>query len=238
MVAPEVESRKANGAAGNAARTVVIGCETLRLELEEALRRTELPYPVLWVESGLHNTPKKLSVRLQDVLEHLPVGTDRVLFSFGSCGGSLIGVGGGNYRMVLPHVDDCISLLLGSVQARIAIADEHHGYFLTENWFTGERNLFAEYGIMVDKYGKDTADGIYEELFAHYRNIVLIDTGTYDIASLQARTCAYCSQFGLGQVIVPGTVDYLVRLLQGPWDTPEFVVKEPGEAFTEADVRL
>ena len=43
----------------------VVACQTLRDELEYVLGALGNKPDVIWIESGLHNTPKKLHARLQ-----------------------------------------------------------------------------------------------------------------------------------------------------------------------------
>ena len=45
---------------------VIVACETLRDELLAAFDQSGGELPVIWVESGLHNVPKKLKARLQE----------------------------------------------------------------------------------------------------------------------------------------------------------------------------
>lgn len=49
--------------------TVLIGCRTLERELREASRRTGVCCPCVWIESGLHNVPARLTDRLARELE-------------------------------------------------------------------------------------------------------------------------------------------------------------------------
>ena len=61
--------------------TVVIACRTLERELARAMEQTGRPYETVYIESGLHERPKKLSETLQSTLGELRA--DRVLLTLG-----------------------------------------------------------------------------------------------------------------------------------------------------------
>ena len=42
-------------------KTCIVACKTLEDELALAAKRTGIELPVVWIESGLHNTPKLLT---------------------------------------------------------------------------------------------------------------------------------------------------------------------------------
>ena len=65
-------------------RTVIIACKTLEDELNHAIKSTGVAYPVHWIESGLHNYPKKLNTRISELLDRIEA--DRVLMALGFCG--------------------------------------------------------------------------------------------------------------------------------------------------------
>ena len=144
---------------------MILACETIRDEIDRARELTSVDYPIVWVESGLHNHPEKLRAVLQ---EHLDSGNDyeRILMAFGSCGNSVIGLKTGDYELVIPRVDDCISLMIGSVERRMVIGKAGGTYFLTPGWLRGERNIWAEYEYSRDKYGEETARSIMEMMLA------------------------------------------------------------------------
>ena len=102
--------------------TAVIACKTMEDELNWAMERTGSDYPVFWLEQGLHNVPKKLLDAVQTALD--AAGTERVLLAMGFCGNALVGLRVPAVELIVPRVDDCISLLLGSVKRRLV--SRHH----------------------------------------------------------------------------------------------------------------
>lgn len=212
-------------------KTVVITCRTVEEELTEALRRTGSDAEVIWLESGLHNVKRQLHDRMQEELDRIEA--DRVLLAMGTCGNAYQGVKTGKYETILPRVDDCITLLLGSVSRRIQISRELAAYFFSEGWLKGERNLWVEYQHMVEKYGEEEAEVIAGMMYGHYRTLGILDCGFSDPQSMLERTKVIADTLHLEQKLIPASVDLLCRLLSGPWDDAErFLVIPPESEIT------
>lgn len=201
-------------------KTVVLTCRTLEDEVQAALKKSGKDYPVVWLESGLHNSPAKLTARIQEELDKIEA--DRVLLAMGFCGNALAGIHG-PFEMILPRVDDCISLLLGSVKRRMEIGREHAAYFYTEGWLRGERNIIAEYEHTVEKYGEEMAETIMEMMYAHYRTLAILNCGVGDIPALIEHTKAIADTLHLEQKEISGTLDYLTELFTGPWPEERYI---------------
>ncbi len=106
---------------------VIIACKTIEQELNAAMEQTGCDYPVVWLEPGLHDVPKKLHETLEAHLDTVR-GYDTVLLAMGFCGNSVVGLHTHDFELVIPRRDDCISLLLGDTQRPFAAV------FLTEGW--------------------------------------------------------------------------------------------------------
>lgn len=210
-------------------KTAVIACKTVEEELRAAMGRTGTDYPITFLEQGLHNTPKKLTARLNETLAGIEA--DRVLLAMGFCGNAMAGVCAERSELVLPRADDCITLLLGSAARRTEVSSALAAYFLTEGWMRGERNLWAEYLHTVERYGEETARQIARMLYGHYRTLALLDCGTGSVEALTAQTKEAAETLHLRQQILPGTLRYLEALLTGPWDKARFLVKPAGSAI-------
>jgi len=139
------------------------------------MKKTPVSYPVIWVEGELHNTPSKLTARLSEVLDQ--VDAQRVLMLFGFCGNAVLGIRAKNFEMIIPRVDDCISLLFGSVKKRAAISAEYAAFFITEGWLHVKGNIWEEYLTSVETYGEEVAHYIMNAQFGHYRTLGVPDVG-------------------------------------------------------------
>jgi hypothetical protein len=216
---------------------VIIGCRTLENEIKQAMAEYHCYYPVSWIESGLHNVSKKLHIALQEALE--AVGKcGVVLFAMGFCGNAVAGLQTGDFSIVLPRVDDCISLLLGSYKSRIGLTRNNATYFLTEGWLKGERNIWKEYEYTINKYGKETGTEIFDMMFGHYRTLALLDTGCYALAESETQTHIIADALKLEYQLIPATISYIGGLLTGPWDNGRFITIPPHSIIQESDLVL
>ena len=211
-------------------KTAVIACKTIEDELNFAMQQTGCTFPVVWLEPGLHNVPEKLHAAVQTAIDDL---TDcRVLLAMGFCGNSLAGIKVTAEELIFPRVDDCISLLLGSVKRRLAITDQYAAYFFTEGWLRGERNIWVEHQHMLEKFGEEITEELEKSMFGHYRTLGLLDCGEKPVDSLVERTKMIAECLHLQQQVIPASVDYLKDLLTGPWPEERFVTARKGEEIS------
>lgn len=203
--------------------TVIICCKTIYAELELAMAEIGCDHPVIVIESGLHDYPEKLRVRLQEAIDHAGA-YDRILLAFGTCGNSVLGLRTGSVELVLPLVDDCITLLLGSSEMK---KKHERTYFLTKGWLDGERNIWWEYQYAAKKFGEETGKSIYSIALSHYRYLGILDTGAYSIAEVGTQTKEIAAELGLEHLILPATTRYLSKLITGPWPEGEFLIVPP-----------
>jgi hypothetical protein len=207
----------------------LVACETLRDELEHALREAtgrgnagEIAQ-ICWIESGLHNTPDLLRERLQETLDGI-TGCDFVLMAFGRCGEALDGLETGDYELILPAVADCISLLLGSDAKRLEVSQRGGTYFLTRGWLRGERTIWAEHEYALRKFGEKRAEAIRSAMLGNYRYLATLDTDSYDLESILGETRKIAGGLKLEHTVIPASIAYLKDLLSGPpWEEPRFL---------------
>lgn len=210
--------------------TTLVACETIEDEVRAALASQGLSIPVVWLEGGLHNNPDNLRGRVQEVLDM--VRCQRLIFCLGYCGGGLSGLFTRDYETVMPLADDCLSLMLGSMDAR-----RQHSkpvtYFLTAGWMRHENSLLTIFQQSVEKFGPQKAARINRLLLRHYHRIGLVKTGCYDTSETAARIKPMADSVGLVVESLPGDMDWLNTLLTGPYDDPDrYLVVGPNSAIT------
>lgn len=199
--------------------TVVIGCKTMEQELLAAMSRVSCPWEVRWLESGMHNQPKKLNAQLQSLLDRCG-GFDTVLLCMSLCGNAVAGLKTHDFQLVIPRCDDCISLMLGSSERRKALPAT---YFFTEGWLKSDQSLWAEYQKCLQKYGKSRTRRIFSDMLCHYQTLALLDTGCFDTGKAEREVQEIAREFSLEYVHTEGTLSYIQRLLRGQWDAADFI---------------
>lgn len=214
--------------------TTILACEMITKELTAVLEETNCPYPVVWLDAGLHNVPKKLHRSLQEALDQIQ--TERVLLTFGLCGESLVDIQAGNHELIIPKTDDCITMLIGSHEKRVQMNAELAAFYLTEGWVDQNQTPMQEYMHSVEKYGQEMAEDIMEMMYGNYRTLCILDTGLTDPEQLKRR-CDPIAKISCTEICIrPGTLDWLRELISGPWDDPErFIVKKPGDEIITGD---
>lgn len=213
---------------------IVIACQTLQNEMLSAVEQTCCDYPILWLESGLHNWPDKLRLRIQELLDGCG-GYDTVLLAMSFCGNCVVGLRTHDFQLVIPRCDDCITLLLGSAARRRSLGGT---YFLTQGWLESDLSLWAEYDKARKKYGPARAKRVFSTMLAHYRSLALVDTGGFDADALAPRVREMAAELGLESVRLTGTLDYLKALLTPPWDENRFLIVPPHTRITGEMCRL
>ena len=213
-----------------------MGCRTLERELTAAITAEGNEDPIVWIPSGLHASPQKLTARLQETLDGIEQDCGRVLMAMGYCGNAVVGLKNGPFELIIPKVDDCITLLLGSARRRQEISDEQGTYFMTQGWLDGEQNIWVEYEYARKKYGEKMAQSIYHDLLRHYSRLAVIDTGAYPLEDTVAETERIAGELHLHHQIMPGTLEYLRKLLHGPWNDEEFLIIPPEKTIGLEDV--
>lgn len=207
-------------------RKKIIACKTVENELLKATCHTDLE--IIWLEPGLHNTPTHLKESIQTILNHAE-NVDIFLLAMGLCGNAMIGLRSPYAELIIPRVEDCISLMLGSEEKRKSCSGT---YFMTEGWLKGEKNIWQEYTHTIKKYGEKRGTRIFDAMLRNYHTLALIDTGCYNIAPAAEACRSIADALHLEYTQIPGTCSYFSDLIHGPWPTERFIHLKAGETLT------
>jgi hypothetical protein len=173
----------------------VIGCGVLALDLKALVESLNMDVSMEFLPGGLHGTPKELRRRLQERIDYASRrgGVDRIAIAYGICGMGAADLHARNVPLVIPRVNDCIALFLGSDQAyRDQFTQWPGTYYVSAGWVTenaspqdqecrpGPGPNDAEYESMVEQFGEDNADAIryfMNSWTRNYQRAAFIDTG-------------------------------------------------------------
>jgi hypothetical protein len=207
----------------------ILACATVMEEMLPLLP-PDAAYQVL--DFGLHVNPANLKRALQEAIDDAAATADVVILGYGLCSMAVVGLRANGCTLVVPRVDDCIAIFLGSGSAYKEQASKEPGtYYLTKGWLEVGDTPFDDYDRLETKYGPEKAEWVIREMIKHYTRLALIDTGGQaDLDRYREQARCLAQRWGLRFEEIQGS-DALVRqMLFGPWDEG-FVVIPPGETI-------
>lgn len=213
------------------AKIKAIMCEVMRDEWNAVNPGIE----TFFLEQGLHRYPDKLHKTLQNTIDELH-DCDAILLGYGLCANSLLGIKAERQTLIVPLVEDCIGIFLGSMDAyRTQFSTEPATYYFTKGWVVAKKDPYQEYLRSCAKWGEEDAKWVAREMMKNYRRTTYIDTGCYDIAEYYNYMCQFAKFFGLQANRISGSMDYFREFALGDWK--RCLVVAPGEEITEEKFR-
>lgn len=207
---------------------VILGCSSLLGHIEAAQAKMATNYPVIPLDRKYHVEPREMRREIREALEQLPPEVDTVMVAMGFCGGSWEGVAA-RQRLVIPRVDDCITLLLHTDEAS-HFNLKKQGHFYLRDVDQGPYSLEGIQQSLCARHGQERGEQIFASWFAAYTDADIVDTGVYDCHSpaylAEAKRNADLAGCRLNHVL--GSNLLLEKLVSGLWDE-QFVVVEPGQ---------
>ncbi len=228
---------------------VVLACDVLQDMVEQSLP-PELATQVTFFDFGLHAIPKKMQLTLQEAIDSITPASIVVL-GYGLCGNGLKGIKAGPHTLVLPRVDDCVAVMLGSRQAyRQEFEKEPGTYYLARGWLERSRHrthrdenaLPAQnsytadpldtYQLYAQQYGEETAGWLMDQQYGNYRRLALVAPNAREMAQCRPRAqeiAAYCAQWNMRYEEIIGSNRYVRQLIQAA------IALKTGNALPEDD---
>jgi hypothetical protein len=189
------------------------------------------------LEAQLHLSPERLKEALRAAVAEADKPGATIVLGYGMCSNAVLGLKTEHATLVVPKVDDCIAMMLGSNEAFAAESQKAVGtYYVAKAYLEECDTIFSEHEKLIEKRGLERAEKMMRLLLAHYTRVVLIDTGRYDLEPLRAQVAAFAERFELAVEDMPGTTRILDALLEGGWGD-DFVVAPPGHELTLHDFR-
>lgn len=212
-------------------RIKVIACATV---IEEMLPLLPFGLTCEVLDFGLHLHPENLRHTLQEAINTASAETDTLILGYGLCSLAVVGLRAANCTLVVPRVDDCIAIFLGSRAAYKEQSSKEPGtYYLTKGWIGVSDTPFAEYQRLVERYGQKQAERMIKLVLKNYTRLAFIDTGQHGQERYREYARRMAEQFALRYEEIPGSTALIQKMLNGPWDD-DFVVVRPGETITYA----
>ncbi len=213
---------------------VILACSSLNRHVDAAQAKMNTAFPVINVDRRYHESPAKMKEQVIKAVQNLAPEVDTVLVAMGFCGGSWKDIVP-KKRIVIPRMDDCITLLLHSDDTWHSNLKKTGHFYLTDS-DSEFGSLTAMQQSLCDKYGDEDGQDIFQMWFAPYTDVDVIDTGVYDCHSRE-----YTAEAKKNADLIQGRLNYvngsnllLEKLVSGRWDQ-QFLVAEPGRMITDRD---
>ncbi len=227
-------------------------CEALARSTYAVAAEASHSISVRLLRQGLHNRPKGLREALQEEIDAVdPATCEAILLVYGVCGMATVGLRAREIPLVMPRAHDCITLYLGSDRRYREEFSKHPGTY----WFSvdymerlsddnrialgaaGIEELEDQYDHYLEKYGKEAADYLLEEMRGWTRNYTraaFIDMGRGDTERFEKLARTKADAAGWIYENKQGDPRMLSMLLNGDWPEQEFLFVEPGRRVEQA----
>jgi len=213
-------------------RTTIIACRTVIEEMQGLMPSDIEPHTL---ESGLHLHPDKLRDALQTMIDEVTADTETIILGYGLCSMGVIGLKATHSTLIIPRIDDCIAIFLGSRMVYKEVLNQEPGtYFLSKGWIDAGITIIDELKKMEERYGKKRAERLMNRMLQHYRRLAFIDMGYQDQERYRQFSQRAAREFNLTYQEIKGTPELLRKICNGPWDD-EFVVAPPGHIICLED---
>ncbi|MBI5965812.1 MAG: DUF1638 domain-containing protein [Chloroflexi bacterium] len=214
------------------ARRRVIACATV---IEELLPLLPEDVASETLDFGLHLHPDDLKRALQEKINEASQHADVLLLGYGLCSMAVVGLHTTTAHVVIPRVDDCIAIFLGSCNAYKEQAKKEPGtYYLTKGWIEVGDSPFEEYKRLSEKFGELKAGRIIRLMLKNYTRLGFINTGQYEIERYREYARKTADKFNLRFEEIDGSPALVKKMVFGPWNE-EFLVMKPGQTVKYTD---
>ena len=213
---------------------VVVACQIFKEMLEDFLP-DEIASEATWLDYGLHRVPKKIRLSVQGIIDQIETPS-LILLGYGLCGNGITGIKSGKHTLLIPRMDDCITMMLGSHKAYRQEFDSHPGtYYLNKGWLESGSHPLKEYNDIKEKYSEEDANYIMDTQYQHYKRLVFVAHTEEDLLKYQPQAqevAEYCKRWGMTYTEILGSDSYVQQLAEVTISLEkadrEFVIIPPG----------
>lgn len=230
----------------------LISCEALAREAYLSAAGSPHVIDTQLLPFGLHNTPDDLRATIQSAVDDAEgKGYEAIILGYGLCSRGTAEIQARSIPIAVIRMHDCITAFLGSRARYTSEFSTNPGtYYYSPGWIErkeadmeqGFVDIHAQhsaehYKEYVEKYGEDNAKFLIEQeqqWFTNYTRAAFINMGFGAIESYRQFTQDLAKDRGWDYSEIEGDMSLIKRLLDGDWDSEDFLVAQPGERITES----
>lgn len=225
-------------------RYKLISCEVFSRPAFLAAANSQHIIDMEFTKLRSHLKPGSLREEIQSIIDRTTEHYDAVLLGYGLCGNSTAGLAARTLPLVIPRAHDCCTIFLGSRSAFV----EHFGQTLSAQWSTTcyyERsdgwysdnavNILSpgqgkDYAELVEKYGEENAQYIWETLNAgtSIDYLTYIDLPGIADNGIREAFIKHAAETGKSTRFLEGSTRLIEKLIAGDWEDEEFLLVPPG----------
>ena len=242
-------------------KNIAIVCDVMKNEFKKYEAEVKNNLDCIFIEQHLHNTPDLMNKKLQEAIDSVDGSYDKILLGYGLCSNGVVGLVSQKHEILIPKVDDCISLFLGSKKRYLEeFQKDPATYYLCRGWIEYGGDPYRAYLVWTDqenkipaewlrskhvygnrqKYDKTMADFLFVEMMKNYKQITLIDND--DLEEIHKKYAQdmvdFMSQM-LGREIklkvIKGSSEFLKKLVKYEYDDVNFLKIKPGQKIQQSD---
>ena len=243
-------------------KNIAVVCDVMKEDLEKIVQDKKIKdLEFVFMEQHLHNTPDIMRKKLQEEIDKIDSsnpGYKNIILGYGLCSNGVAGLASKKHNIVIPKVDDCISLFLGSRERYLEFFTKDSAtYYFCKGWieyggdpyrgyllWTGRDNQIPASWIRGrerygdKKYDEATARFLVADMLKHYKKIVLINND--DIDDIHRQYLDGMIKF-LNELLerqfeleeVQGSLKFLEKLAVCQTDERNFLSYGPGETIKQ-----
>ena len=240
-------------------KNVAIVCDVMKQDLEKIVKTKKIKnLDFVFMEQYLHNTPDIMRHKLQEEIDKIGKDYEKIILGYGLCSNGVAGLLSDKHEIIIPKVDDCISLFLGSKERYLELFTKDPAtYYLCKGWIEYGGDPYRGYLVWTGKedsvpqewlrgkeiygakrYDEDTARFLVYDMLKNYKKIILINND--DVEEVHRKYINGMISF-LNEVLereifleeVQGSVKFLEKMAKCDWNEKNFLRFEPGQKILQ-----
>jgi len=186
-------------------------------------------FDAAFIQYDYHDKPELLHNRIQKEIE-CSSNYRHIILGFGLCGGAIDGIQAITCPIIVPRIDDCIPLLLGSRERYEEERKFESGtYFLNPGWIEYGNDALKDFYKWREMYGERKSLWLIKKIYKAYTRVAFINYGCEDKNRYLCYAREVAGFLNVKLDVLPGHLGFMRRLLNMEWNNGDCIRLEPGQ---------